>query len=158
MIRLAGVGGSPVVCCLALPKLALGRYRLSADEYRRFRAAQDGVCGICGRGNWRGSEAVPLFIDHDHLCCPDHRRACGRCGRGLLCSGCNGWLGELELWDRLPGLDDGGRWERAAMAYLARAGCRLDAERRAALAVRHRQRTAKWKRPCRCRLCASPDR
>jgi len=93
-------------CPTGLPARALTRHRMTADRFRALRDAQDGVCGICGRGNWRGEHPVPLYIDHDHVCCPDHRRTCGQCVRGLLCSGCNGWLGLLELWGRLPGAVD----------------------------------------------------
>lgn len=144
------------VCAMALPRKALVRHRMTADRYRALRDAQGGVCGICRRGNLRGCDAVPLFIDHDHVCCADHRSACGRCVRGLLCSGCNGWLGELELWGRLRGLDDGGAWDRAAREYLQRAGCSLnDPTRQAAIIARHQERVADWDPPCRCRHCAA---
>ncbi|MFC0504156.1 endonuclease domain-containing protein [Micromonospora costi] len=141
------------VCSLALPVRALGRHRITADRYRELRAAQDGVCAICQQANLRGPGAVPLYIDHDHVCCPDHHRTCGQCIRGLLCSGCNGSLGELELWGRLPYGDDG-TWEAAALRYLAGAGCDpFDPQRRQAVESRHRERVAKWSEPCRCRVC-----
>jgi Recombination endonuclease VII len=37
-----------------------------------------------------------LVIDHDHSCCPSHRRSCGKCTRGLLCHRCNMTLGNFE--------------------------------------------------------------
>ncbi|MBC9000488.1 endonuclease domain-containing protein [Micromonospora aurantiaca (nom. illeg.)] len=145
------------VCCTALPVRALGRHRLTAADYRRLRATQDGQCGICRRANFRGDGPAPLYIDHDHACCQDHHKTCGRCVRGLLCSSCNGWLGELELWARLPGLEDYDWWEPAARAYLARAGCDPgDPARVAALARRHRERRARLGLPCSCQHCG-PD-
>lgn len=137
-------------CALGLPKKALGRHRMTADDYRRLRAAQEGLCGICRHGSYR-----PLVIDHDHVCCISHQRTCGRCVRGLLCPGCNGWLGMFELRARLPDLDDDGAWHVAALAYLARANCDPTAPyRRYVLANQHRQRMAAVGVTCRCRPCA----
>lgn len=97
----------------------LTRHRMSADQYRTILAEQGGACALCRVANGHAGRA--LFIDHDHLCCPDHRSTCGQCTRGLLCSGCNGVLGELEAWGaerclyrrRLE-------WIAAATEYLAR--------------------------------------
>ncbi len=41
-------------------------------------------------------ENAPIFIDHDHACCPDERSSCGKCVRGLLCLRCNTGLGYVE--------------------------------------------------------------
>ncbi|MGC5022596.1 endonuclease domain-containing protein [Micromonospora sp. DT47] len=114
------------------------------------------MCGICQKANLRGAEAIPLYIDHDHLCCPDHHNTCGRCIRGMLCSGCNGWLGELELWGKDPRLNDDGVWLRAAVAYLDRAGCAFTEERKTATVALHHRKVAGWGVPCRCRVC-DPD-
>ncbi|MEU8158129.1 endonuclease domain-containing protein [Micromonospora sp. NPDC048986] len=142
------------MCCLRLPTpRTLARYRLTPDRYRELRVKQEGVCAICGKGTWNR----PLVIDHDHVCClgRNKRRTCGVCVRGLLCPGCNGCLGEFELWGRLPGLNDGGQWEAAARTYLDRAGCDPTApHRRHVLADHHRANTATWPRPCGCFLCA----
>ncbi|WP_141723262.1 endonuclease domain-containing protein [Micromonospora matsumotoense] len=112
--------GWGAVCAIRLPAArTLARYRLTPDRYRALRAAQDGISAICGHV----TPDKPLVIDHDHICCAvvNKQRTCGICVRGLLCPGCNGWLGEFELRGRLHGWDDGGQWEAAARSYLTRA-------------------------------------
>jgi hypothetical protein len=42
------------------------------------------------------TEASVICVDHDHACCPDSMKSCGKCVRGLLCSGCNRALGIVE--------------------------------------------------------------
>lgn len=34
-----------------------------------------------------------LVIDHDHKCCPERKRSCGKCVRGTICSNHNLLLG-----------------------------------------------------------------
>ena len=41
-------------------------------------------------------EEQPIFIDHDHACCPDEKASCGKCVRGLLSLSCNTTLGLIE--------------------------------------------------------------
>jgi hypothetical protein len=123
LLPLADVGWSPPQCCTVVPVKALARHKLSAAAYRTMRDAQDGVCVLCGESAWLLDQAVPLVIDHDHVCCPT-KGSCGRCVRGLLCAGCNGTLGEMELFES-EGY--GGEWRGAARAYLRRAGCDPDA-------------------------------
>ena len=63
-------------------------YGISVDEYNKMVISQEGVCAICKR--------VPnktFSIDHDHTCCPERSRSCGKCIRGLLCQTCNQALG-----------------------------------------------------------------
>lgn len=98
----------------------LARHRLTADAYLTLAAAQNGLCAICRHDN----SARPLFVDHDRACCgpSNQRRTCGECTRGLLCSGCNGWLGQLEQ-GRLSAwrAEHRPEWVAAAHAYLATA-------------------------------------
>lgn len=62
-----------------------GRYRLTPERYADILAAQGNVCALCRRD-------APLFVDHDHGCCPG-AKSCGKCVRGLLCQHCNSGLG-----------------------------------------------------------------
>lgn len=50
------------------------------------RLAGEG-CSVCGKVDQK------LGIDHDHKCCPESGRSCGRCIRDLLCGNCNSVLG-----------------------------------------------------------------
>ena len=89
----------------------LSRYGITADQFEEMLEAQGGRCAICraptpgGRGTWH--------IDHDHSCCAS-RKCCGKCVRGLLCSGCNQGLGNFK--------DDPARLE-SAVRYLKREAC-----------------------------------
>ena len=74
----------------------LRRYGLSAADYAKLLARQNGACGICKRSG------RALCIDHCHLT--------GKV-RGLLCHKCNRGLGHY---------DDNPVFTQAATAYLAR--------------------------------------
>jgi hypothetical protein len=43
-----------------------------------------------------GLTQEPVFIDHDHACCPQEKTSCGKCVRGLLDLACNTALGHIE--------------------------------------------------------------
>lgn len=77
------------------------RYGLSQPQYDAMVIAQHGGCRLCG-------EAVTLYVDHDHACCPGEQ-TCGQCIRGLLCSKCNVKLAVLE---------QDPAWLAAAVRYL----------------------------------------
>lgn len=69
------------------------RYGVSATEYARLLAEQDGLCAICG-------VKPAVAVDHEH----DSGRV-----RGLLCHHCNFKLAALESED----------WLSRAQAYLS---------------------------------------
>jgi hypothetical protein len=62
-------------------------YRLRQDRYDELLEKQGGACP-CG--------AEVTCVDHDHACCPDKCRSCGRCVRGLLCGPCNRTIGHAQ--------------------------------------------------------------
>ncbi|WP_432021090.1 endonuclease VII domain-containing protein [Streptomyces sp. 1222.5] len=83
-------------------------YGISVAQYEELLALQGGGCAICGSAP---KDSPSLHVDHDHACCPDRKKSCGRCLRGLLCEDCNRALGMFR--------DDVARFE-AAIAYLKR--------------------------------------
>ncbi|MFE2073715.1 endonuclease VII domain-containing protein [Streptomyces misionensis] len=83
-------------------------YGITVDQYDSMLAAQGGGCAICGTVPGEGTS---LHVDHDHACCPDRKKSCGGCLRGLLCEDCNRVLGMFR--------DDPARFE-SAITYLAR--------------------------------------
>ena len=64
----------------------LKRYGLTAADFDRMLEEQDYACAMCGEPF---AEDEPIFIDHDHACCPDEKSSCGWCVRGLLNLRCN---------------------------------------------------------------------
>ncbi|MGA5420221.1 endonuclease VII domain-containing protein [Streptomyces lavendulocolor] len=83
-------------------------YKLPPGRYAEMLASQGGTCAICGRPDGEGRA---LSVDHDHGCCPDGDRTCGKCVRGLVCGACNHGLGKFR---------DSPELLRAAAAYLER--------------------------------------
>ena len=81
---------NPEKTALRLRRSWLKRYNLTLDEYDDLLAAQGGVCAICKTDKPGGMGR--FHIDHDHACCPEEQRSCGKCIRGLLCSYCNRYL------------------------------------------------------------------
>ncbi len=141
-------------CCLDSPKKSLQRFRMTSHRYRELLVAQAGVCAICGEGAVRGEAGpVPLSIDHDHFCCASRYSTCGDCVRGLLCPGCNGFLGLLEMGS--DPVRDEPWWLAAATAYLRRHGCDPhDPERLRVAGEQHRMRMIKASVACSCHRCA----
>lgn len=68
-----------------------GRYGLTPEEYQALLELQDGRCYICH--NRPGVKR--LSVDHDHKCCAGEI-SCGECIRGLLCTRCNQYLGDIR--------------------------------------------------------------
>ena len=67
-------------------KAKFARYGITEEEYNQFLETQKQKCGMCLKAL---NKKVPrrIHIDHDH--------ATGRV-RGILCDGCNLFLGRLE--------------------------------------------------------------
>ena len=66
-------------------------YSLSQDDYAQMYALG---CSVCERLD------VVLSVDHDHSCCPESKKSCGKCVRGLACADCNfllGWIDKIQL-------------------------------------------------------------
>lgn len=79
-------------------------YNISLDQYDKMLARQGGGCAVCGATEAENGRS--LAVDHDHACCPDTKKSCGKCVRGLLCNNCNRCIG----WAK----DDIARLERMA--------------------------------------------
>lgn len=54
-------------------------YNLDSQKYDELMSKG---CAVCG--SFEG-----LSVDHDHKCCPQKTRSCGKCVRGVLCRKCN---------------------------------------------------------------------
>lgn len=78
---------------LVARKRRIKQYGLDLDDYEKMLEQQNGVCDICKQPPKTNKD---LTVDHDHRCCSDQRKSCGKCVRGLLCHGCNMRLGQLE--------------------------------------------------------------
>lgn len=68
------------------------KYGMDADQYAHLLKRQNHACAICEEP-FGGSRP---HVDHDHSCCQDQAKSCGKCVRGLLCSGCNNGLGRFN--------------------------------------------------------------
>ena len=71
----------------------LSRYGITQKQFDWLLEAQQFACGMCGESF---EPEQPICIDHDHACCPEEKRSCGSCVRGLLCLDCNTTLGKIE--------------------------------------------------------------
>lgn len=75
------------------------QYQLTEEKFFNLLAKQNGVCPVCKKplvvdfANRHGRDA--LVIDHDHRCCSDQKKSCGRCIRGILHMSCNTGMGAL---------------------------------------------------------------
>ena len=67
------------------------RYGITKADFEALIEAQDFRCAICKGKFW--DEVSSPHIDHDHSCCSEQMKSCGKCIRGLLCRGCNQVLG-----------------------------------------------------------------
>jgi hypothetical protein len=71
----------------------LNRYGLTQAVFDQMLETQGYACAMGGEPF---EEGQLVCIDHDHACCPDEKRSCGKCVRGLLCLSCNTALGIIE--------------------------------------------------------------
>lgn len=65
------------------------RYGITVAQYETMLQQQGGCCAICGVSKQRVPRLKHFSVDHDHVT---------GVVRGLLCSGCNTFLGWLEKW------------------------------------------------------------
>jgi hypothetical protein len=79
-------------------------YNISAKEFKDILDKQNNKCYICGFNFILGDRVTSPQIDHNHKCCPDTGKCCGKCIRKLLCNNCNNGLGRFrdnpELLDK----------------------------------------------------------
>jgi Recombination endonuclease VII len=68
----------------------LSRYGLTQADFDRLLELQGYACAMCHKPF---AEGQPIFIDHDHACCPGEKSSCVR---GLLELSCNASLGHIE--------------------------------------------------------------
>lgn len=90
----AGTDGKAPNCKACRKMFRLTSYNITRLDYEAMLASQNGVCAVCGRlpdATKRG-----FSIDHDHACCPEASKSCGRCIRGILCGPCNRAIGMLR--------------------------------------------------------------
>lgn len=85
-------------------------FNITPERFNELFEKQGSCCGSCGRLDPGGVR--DWHIDHDHACCPENGRSCGKCIRGILCHRCNLMLGHA--------LDDPERL-RAGADYIERA-------------------------------------
>ena len=74
--------------CMRAAKPTYKKYNLTIEQFNTLLNKHDGLCWAC--------KLMPATcIDHNHLCCPGPN-SCGKCVRGVLCKGCNTFVGHLE--------------------------------------------------------------
>lgn len=68
------------------------QFKITIDQYDKILISQNFCCAICKRH--QSCFTKQFSVDHDHNCCTG-KTSCGKCIRGLLCTGCNTGLGLL---------------------------------------------------------------
>ena len=112
-------------------KAEIGRYGKTVEWYRDKLIEQLGLCALCQHLNHsrRGKALVGveeglqhlnrLGVDHDHNCCDERAKSCGKCVRGLLCETCNLRLNDLEaVLKEGTVVPKEGTWTSLALQYL----------------------------------------
>ena len=67
------------------------KYNITIQQYNCILESQGGVCAIC-----KEDSTTTWHIDHDHNCCKEKAKSCGKCIRGILCNSCNNGLGRFK--------------------------------------------------------------
>lgn len=81
------------------------KYGITVVEYEALYESQKGLCAVCGNNFPMAAGRKGLHVDHSH--------STGRI-RGLLCHGCNIFVGYLEKMEKEP------QRFNAAVAYIER--------------------------------------
>lgn len=69
-------------------------YGMEKGTYEYLLEKQGGKCAICGSVECHTGRR--FSVDHDHACCPENAKSCGKCVRGLLCGHCNQGIGKFK--------------------------------------------------------------
>ena len=91
-------------------KQTSAKFGMTVEQLISLYFKQNHRCAICKQ---KCATYENLSVDHDHKCCPEKGKSCGKCVRGLLCANCNHGLGSFG--------DDVERL-KAAIEYL---GCEM---------------------------------
>jgi len=68
------------------------KFGITLEEFERRLNEQGKKCASCGTTDPKGPHKQ-WATDHDHECCPNRKKTCGKCIRGILCNACNIMLG-----------------------------------------------------------------
>ncbi len=71
-------------------------YSISDEQFQELLLRQNKRCDICGIVFDFSKRETSPHIDHNHLCCVENAKSCGKCIRGLLCVNCNNGLGRFK--------------------------------------------------------------
>lgn len=71
----------------------LRNFQMTQESYESLLDSQGGGCAVCHEPP---GDKRRLSVDHDHSCCPEAGKSCGKCVRGILCASCNSALGNAR--------------------------------------------------------------
>ena len=74
-------------------KARIVAYGFTEATFAQLLEIQENACAMCREPLGEGQRR---HVDHDHACCPESSRSCGKCVRGILCHTCNIALGHIE--------------------------------------------------------------
>ena len=76
----------------------LKQFGLTLERFQGMLGAQGYASAMCHEP-FEADQRIA--IDHDHACCPDSKRSCGRCVRALLHPQCNLVVGYVEQYSEM---------------------------------------------------------